>query len=124
MNELCFDLEVQQGKNIANASTKTKTLDRYIWSSLSDIKKWSKGKYTWVYCFDGKAKVAEYIKEELPELGGGKDVGAADWVVCHASAECPFPSATKGLIILSGQCPGSNMAERQHSNRTEHLSSL
>lgn len=78
MNELCFDLEVQQGKSIANASTKTKTLDRYIWSSLSDVKKRSKGKYTWVYCFDGKAKVAEYIKEQLPELAGGKDVGAAD----------------------------------------------
>ena len=68
MNELCFDLEVQQGRNIADAAAKTETLERYIWSSLSDVKKWSKGKYTWVYHFDSKAKVAEYIKEELPEL--------------------------------------------------------
>ncbi len=68
MNEFCFDLEVQQGKNIANAAAKVETLERYVCSSLSDAKKWSKGKYTWVYHFDGKAQVVEYIKDELPHL--------------------------------------------------------
>ena len=68
MNEFCFDLEVQQGKNIANAAAKVKTLERYVYSSLSDARKWSKGKYTWVYHFDGKAKIVEYVTDELPDL--------------------------------------------------------
>ena len=68
MNEYCFDLEVQQGKNIAHAAAKVETLERYVCSSLSDARKWSKGKYTWVYHFDGKAQVVEYIKDELPHL--------------------------------------------------------
>lgn len=68
MNEFCFDIEVQHGKNCANAAAKVETLERYVCSALSDAKKWSKGKYTWVYHFDGKAKVVEYIKEELPDL--------------------------------------------------------
>ena len=68
MNEFCYDLEVQQGKNIAQAAAKVEGLERLVYSSLSDAKKWSKGKYTWVYHFDGKAKAVEYIKEELPEL--------------------------------------------------------
>lgn len=68
MNEFCFDLEVEQGRNLAQAAAKVPTLERYVCSSLSDAGKWSKGKYTWVYHFDGKAKVVKYIKDELPEL--------------------------------------------------------
>lgn len=68
MNEFCFDIEVRHGKNSAHAAAKVETLERYVYSGLSNATKWSKGKYTWVYHFDGKAKVVEYIKEELPEL--------------------------------------------------------
>lgn len=74
LNELCFDLEVQQGKNIANAAAKVETLERYVCSSLSNVQKWSKGKYTWVYHFDGKAKVVEYINDELPKLAAKMSV--------------------------------------------------
>ena len=59
MNDSCFDLEVQQGRNIANTDAKVKTLERYVCSSLLDVKKWSRGNYTWVYHFDGRAKVVE-----------------------------------------------------------------
>lgn len=69
INEYSYDLELQRGKNMANAAATTlDTLERYVWSSLSDATKWSKGKYTWVYHFDSKAHVADYINEKLPEL--------------------------------------------------------
>lgn len=68
MNEFCYELEISQGKNLANAAAKVDTLERYVYSSLSNARKWSKGKYTWVFHFDGKAKVVDYIKGELPAL--------------------------------------------------------
>ncbi|KAG2171621.1 hypothetical protein INT43_008347 [Umbelopsis isabellina] len=70
INQYCYDVELQQGKIIADAvaTIADTTLEHYIWSSLSDVKKWSKGKYTWVYHFDSKAHVYDYIKEKLPKL--------------------------------------------------------
>jgi hypothetical protein len=70
VNEYCYEVELQQGKNIADAvaTIADSTLDLYVWSTLSDVRKWSKGKYTWVYHFDSKAKVYDYIKEEHPNL--------------------------------------------------------
>jgi len=70
INEYCFDLEVQHGKNIADAvsTIASTTLTHYIWSSLSNVRKWSKGKYTWVYHFDSKAVIYEYILQNYPEL--------------------------------------------------------
>ncbi len=74
MNEFCHDLEMQQGKNLADAAANVETLERYVYSSLTNFKKWSKGKYTWVYHFDGKAKVVDYIKESLPGLAAKMSV--------------------------------------------------
>ena len=68
INQYCHDLEIQQGKNLANAAATVETLERYVYSGLTDFGKWSGGKYTWVYHFDGKAKVVEYIKGSLPGL--------------------------------------------------------
>ena len=70
LNEYACDAEIQQGKNIANAAATLvdTTLELFIWSTLSNVKKWSKGKYTHVYHFDGKAAVTEYIEAELPKL--------------------------------------------------------
>ena len=94
MNEFCFDLEVQQGKNISNAAAKVKTLERYVCSSLSDVKKWSNGKYTWVYHFDSKAKVVEYIKDELPELAKKMSVLQIGLYTTHWQA-APFLAPQK-----------------------------
>ena len=68
INEICYELEVQRGKNVALAAADVDTLERLVFSSLSDARKWSKGKYTRVYHFDSKVKVVQYITEELPEL--------------------------------------------------------
>ncbi|KAK9246101.1 NmrA-like family domain-containing protein 1 [Lipomyces tetrasporus] len=70
INEYCYDVEVQHGKNIADAvaTIAGSTLETYVWSSLSHAAKWSRGKYTWNYHFDSKAVVYEYIVATHPVL--------------------------------------------------------
>ncbi|KAJ3563304.1 hypothetical protein NPX13_g8251 [Xylaria arbuscula] len=59
--KLDMALEEQQGRNIADA-TKEAGVKHLIWSSLLDVAKLSKGKYTHLYHFDSKAHVEEYIR--------------------------------------------------------------
>ncbi|WYZ44353.1 hypothetical protein EsH8_VII_000789 [Colletotrichum jinshuiense] len=54
-------LEVQQGKNIADAALEA-GVDHFIFSSLLDVNKLSKGVLPDVYHFDSKAAVEEYIR--------------------------------------------------------------
>ncbi|KAI8582595.1 hypothetical protein K450DRAFT_205741 [Umbelopsis ramanniana AG] len=70
INKHCYELEVQQGKNIVDAvaTIADTTLEVFVWSSLADVAKLSSGKYTWVYHFDSKAHVYDYIKEAYPNL--------------------------------------------------------
>ena len=68
-NHVAFDGEVQHGKNAVDAAANhLSTLDRFIWSTLSDTKKWSKGEFTWNFHFDSKAAVEQYIKDAHPTL--------------------------------------------------------
>ncbi|KAK5724566.1 hypothetical protein LTR15_004612 [Elasticomyces elasticus] len=65
----CYELELQQGKNVADAvATVADRLEMFIWSSLSAATKWSKGRYDKVYHFDSKAHVVDYINEQLPAV--------------------------------------------------------
>lgn len=68
INEYCYDIEVQHGKNVADAAATVKNLDRFILSAACNVKELSKGKYTQVYHFDAKAKYTEYVRERHPEL--------------------------------------------------------
>ncbi|KAI1622425.1 putative hscarg dehydrogenase [Exophiala viscosa] len=64
-NEACFRLELQQGINIIDAAVKVAkdcVLERLVLSTLSDAKRASKGKYTWVYHYDGKAQFVQYLE--------------------------------------------------------------
>lgn len=74
INEYCYDLELQQGKNIADAAATVDGLDRYVVSALCDASKWSKGKYTWNYHFDSKARIVDYIREKYPQLAAKMSV--------------------------------------------------
>lgn len=56
-----YKIELQQGKNVADAAATVPGLERLVWSLLTDTKKWSKGKYNQIYHFDAKAAVLEYI---------------------------------------------------------------
>ncbi|KAI9709619.1 MAG: hypothetical protein M1812_007667 [Candelaria pacifica] len=82
INELCYEYEIEQGKNIARAAANVKGLEHFICSSLSDARKWSKGKYTWVWHFDSKAQVVYWIKDNLPDLAKKMSVLQ---VACYAT---------------------------------------
>ncbi|GKT46034.1 NmrA-like family domain-containing protein 1 [Colletotrichum spaethianum] len=68
-NEIAYDMEVQQAKNIIDAANATlETLVRFVFSTLSATKKWSKGKYTHNFHFDSKWEGVEYLKATYPAL--------------------------------------------------------
>jgi hypothetical protein len=68
INEYCYELEIKRGKNMADAAAAVDTLERFIFSSLADIKSIAEGKYRHVYHFDAKAEIMAYIKKSLPTL--------------------------------------------------------
>lgn len=71
VNKYACNVKTTQGMNIALAADSpavSPTLTHFVYSSLSDTKRWSKGKYTWNFHFDGKALVVKRILEELPDL--------------------------------------------------------
>ncbi|KAK5955896.1 hypothetical protein OHC33_003538 [Knufia fluminis] len=67
-NELCFELELQQGKNIFDAAAQTQGLERLIFSEAPNVSKISDGKYKYVLHFDSKAFAVEYGQQRYPEL--------------------------------------------------------
>lgn len=66
--EWAHNYEMQQGENVFTAANQTEGLERLVFSALSYVTKWSKGKYTHVYHFDSEARAVEYAQETYPEL--------------------------------------------------------
>lgn len=62
------ELEVRQGKNIADVS-KAAGVKHLIWSSLPPVTKLTEGKLTHVLHFDSKAEVEEHIESIKGETG-------------------------------------------------------
>ena len=97
LNEYCYDFEVQQGKNVADAAATVENLDRFILSALSYTKKLSKEKYTHVYHFDAKAAIVEYVREQHPKLAAKMSVVQAgmymsNWTLMPKPAKVKSPS--------------------------------
>ncbi|KAL4733930.1 putative NAD dependent epimerase/dehydratase [Aspergillus similis] len=67
ITEYCFEVEVQQGRNLADVVALIPTLERFIFSSMASANKWSKGKFTRIYHMDSKAVVVDYC-QTLPGL--------------------------------------------------------
>ncbi len=68
--EYCFEVELQQGKNIADAAAANATgLRRFVLSSMANATKWSNGKFKTLYHMDSKALAVDYAKN-LPQLAG------------------------------------------------------
>lgn len=65
----CYDVELQQGKNIADAAATVPHLSRYIFSSMAHAKNSSDGKFAELYHMDSKADAAIYA-QSLPALAG------------------------------------------------------
>ncbi|CRG86516.1 hypothetical protein PISL3812_03522 [Talaromyces islandicus] len=63
----CFEVELQQGKTLADSAAGLPTLERYDVSSMANTTKWSNGKFREIYHIDSKALVADYAKG-LPGL--------------------------------------------------------
>ncbi|KAI9688713.1 MAG: hypothetical protein M1822_001070 [Bathelium mastoideum] len=69
--EYAYHTEVTQGSNIAEVAsspTVLKTLERFIYSSLSDARKWSGGKYKDLYHFASKAETIRNIRNRFPAV--------------------------------------------------------
>lgn len=67
--QYCYDAELQQAKNLADSAAAVPGLSRFIFSSMADASKWSKGKFTRLYHMDSKAQ-AVYYMQKLPGLEG------------------------------------------------------
>ncbi|KAF2270297.1 NAD(P)-binding protein [Lojkania enalia] len=68
-NEVACEREAAQGQNLADAAASViGTLDRFILSTLSSAKTWSKGAITFNMHFDSKAEAVFYLKEKYPAL--------------------------------------------------------
>jgi hypothetical protein len=61
LGQAAYEIELRQGKNIADAAAGVPELHRLVWSTLSNAKKWSNGQYQHVYHFDAKAAVTDYM---------------------------------------------------------------
>lgn len=65
--QYCYEVELQQAKNLADAAASVTVLDRFIFSSMADATKWSKGKFSRLYHMDSKAQGVYYM-QSLPGL--------------------------------------------------------
>ncbi|RYP76878.1 hypothetical protein DL769_003533 [Monosporascus sp. CRB-8-3] len=68
IGEYASDLELAQGINVANAASDPNiisTLEKFVFSTLTAVKRISGGKYRHAYEFDSKAAVETYIRKEL-----------------------------------------------------------
>ena len=68
-NQVAMEREIQQGRNMVHAAAKQlATLERLVFSTLSDSRKWSNGEIKWNLHFDGKAMITEYLQQNFPDL--------------------------------------------------------
>ena len=74
IGQLCYNLEYEQGKNIADAASHPEVLagldeTGLVASTLSSARVCSQGKYQQLYHFDSKADIfPNYLEEQHPEL--------------------------------------------------------
>lgn len=66
------DIEVTQGRNVADACVATPGLKHVIWSSLPHVTSLTEGRFTEVRHFDGKAEVAQYFEQVKSKNSGMK----------------------------------------------------
>lgn len=96
LNQYSVGVEVEQGKNFADAvaTIVDSSLELYTWSSLSNAKKWSNNKYTWIYHFDCKAVVADYIHEKHHDLANKTSISEVGKYAPSAKEDCHDRAST------------------------------
>ncbi|KAJ8097191.1 hypothetical protein POJ06DRAFT_283783 [Lipomyces tetrasporus] len=65
ITQYCFEVELQQARNLAGSAAQIPTMERYIFSSMANATKWSHGKFRRLYHMDSKA-LAAVIYYNLP----------------------------------------------------------
>ncbi|MCJ1386082.1 hypothetical protein MMC17_009207 [Xylographa soralifera] len=114
-NEFACDREVEQGINIAEAAaspTTLKTLKLFVLSSLSDARKWSHGKYTYIYHNDAKAEIIRAIHTRFPELAARMSTVQIGHYVRNWQASPPLAPQKQpdgSFIIQRTSSPGYKM---------------
>lgn len=88
-SQMAFDTEILWGKNAARAASGIPTLERYIYSTLPNIKTASKGKYS-SHHNEAKGTVVEYILKEELDLSK-----KASFIYLGAYTTNPFFAAPK-----------------------------
>lgn len=68
IGQIAYELEYEQGRNIADAAAKVPELERFVVSMLSSPKKWSNGHYQQLWHYESKADMVTYINKEYPVL--------------------------------------------------------
>lgn len=105
--EWAYETELRHGKNIADAvASVADGLDLFVWSSLSNAMKWSKGKYTGVLHFNSKAHVVDYINEQYPQLAKKMSIiqmglFVTNWMWGQASVNW---SKVRSVTEFTGSC--------------------
>ncbi|KAJ5604163.1 hypothetical protein N7537_007119 [Penicillium hordei] len=118
-NVAAYEVEVQQGRNIVDAANATvDTLDRFVLSTLSSTKKWSKGQYTHNLHFDGKWEAVDYLKASYPALA--KKTSFLQLALYMTNFKTPMGGPVKqsdGTFVLSIPADGDApvpMVEARH----------
>ena len=68
IGQLAYELEYEQGRNIADAASKVQELQRFVVSMLSSARKSSNGRYEKIWHFESKADMIRYVKSTYPAL--------------------------------------------------------
>lgn len=111
-----YEYERQQGINVFHAASKTKTLQRLVFSGLADVTKLSGGKYTHVYAFDAKAHAAEHAKDTHPELWKKTSILQVGFYLSNFRAHPLFiPEKVRvllaaGLVLMRSQQPDGSLS--------------
>jgi hypothetical protein len=95
--EQTLAIEIQQGKNIADAAAATSTLKHCIWSTLPNSSKISNGKYKMPH-FEGKNRINEYIHSLTNLLAKTTFL----WITAYAQ-NYQFPTYTPVYVKSSGK---------------------
>lgn len=118
LNEWAAENETAQLVAAIDAAAQVPTLERFILSSLSGTSKWSGGKYTHNFHFDGKFNATEYCRTKQPALWAKTSVYQAGLFLSNHTEDmnakpirvCSFSSSFPSILCHSIPLQGAAIA--------------
>ncbi|KAF2715732.1 NAD(P)-binding protein [Pleomassaria siparia CBS 279.74] len=115
INVVAYNAEIQQGKNIVDAAEATKdTLEILVLSVLTDSRKYSHGKITWNYHFEGKWKIVEYLQKTYPETYKKTQLFQAACFMTNFESQLVPQKVSEDQYLLSYPCDGDAKIPMYH----------